>query len=48
MTLIQEAQQNIGRSLKSVLRNPDQIAKIVAKSFFKEMTRAGFGSKPGN
>ena len=44
MALIQEAQQNIGSSLKSVLHNPDQIAKIVAKSFYKEMTRAGFGS----
>lgn len=44
MALIQEAQQNIGSSLKSVLHNPDQIAKIMAKSFYKEMTRAGFGS----
>jgi L-methionine (R)-S-oxide reductase len=44
MALIQEAQQNIGSSLISVLHNPDQIAKIVAKSFYKEMTRTGFGS----
>jgi L-methionine (R)-S-oxide reductase len=44
MALIQEAQQNIGSSLTSVLHNPDQIAKIVAKSFYKEMTRTGFGS----
>jgi L-methionine (R)-S-oxide reductase len=44
MALIQEAQQNIDSSLKSVLHNPDQIAKIMAKSFYKEMTRAGFGS----
>ena len=44
MALVQEAQQNIGDSLTSVLHNPDQIAKIVAKSFYKEMTRTGFGS----
>jgi L-methionine (R)-S-oxide reductase len=43
MALIQEAKQNIGSSL-GVLHNPDQIAKIVAKSFYKEMTRTGFGS----
>ncbi|MDQ3185107.1 MAG: GAF domain-containing protein, partial [Pseudomonadota bacterium] len=44
MALIQEAQKNMGNSLESVLHNPDQIAKIMAKSFYKEMTRAGFGS----
>jgi hypothetical protein len=26
------------------VQNPDQVAKILAKSFYKEMTRAGFGS----
>jgi hypothetical protein len=25
------------------MQNPDQVAKILAKSFYKEMTRAGFG-----
>jgi len=44
MALIQEMQQNVDSSLKSVLHKPDQIAKIMAKSFYKEMTRAGFGS----
>lgn len=44
MALIQEMQQNIDSSLKNVLHNPDQIAKIMAKSFYKEMTRVGFGS----
>ncbi|SEK61203.1 GAF domain-containing protein [Nitrosovibrio tenuis] len=44
MALIQEMQQNVGSSLKNVLHKPDQIAKIMAKSFYKEMTRAGFGS----
>jgi|GEM_PF-320819 len=44
MALIQETQKNIGRSLESILHNPDQIAKIMAKSFYKEMTRTGFGS----
>ena len=44
MALIQEMQQNVDSSLKNVLHKPDQIAKIMAKSFYKEMTRAGFGS----
>src|SRR5690348_1860566 len=44
MALVQEAQQNIGSSLTSVLHNPDQIAKIMAKSFYKEMARTGLGS----
>lgn len=44
MALVQEAQKNMGNSLGSALPNPDQIAKIMAKSFYKELTRAGFGS----
>ncbi|SCY11381.1 GAF domain-containing protein [Nitrosospira sp. Nl5] len=44
MALIQEGEKNIGNSMESVVHNPDQIAKIMAKSFYKELTRAGFGS----
>ena len=44
LALAQEAQNNIGESLGSVFHNPDQVAKIFAKSFYKEMARGGFGS----
>lgn len=44
MALVQEAEKNIGGALASAVQNPDQVAKILAKSFYKEMTRAGFGS----
>jgi L-methionine (R)-S-oxide reductase len=45
MAVIQEATRGLGDSLAAGLPNPDQVAKIMAKSFYKEMTRAGFGSR---
>lgn len=45
MAVIQEAARGITASLAEALPNPDQVAKIMAKSFYKEMTRAGFGSR---
>ena len=44
LALAQEAQNNMGASMGSVFHNPDQVAKIFAKSFYKEMARGGFGS----
>ena len=44
LALAQEAQNNMGASLGSVFHNPDQVARIFAKSFYKEMARGGFGS----
>lgn len=44
MALVQEAEKNLDGSLGMALQNPDHVAKILAKSFYKEMTRAGFGS----
>ena len=44
LALAREAENNIGASLGSVFLNPDKVAKIFAKSFYKEMTRGGFGS----
>ena len=44
LALAQEVQNNMGASLGSVFHNPDQVAKILAKSFYKEMARGGFGS----
>ena len=45
LALVEAAEKDIGRALASTLPNPDQVARIVAKSFFKEMSRAGFGSR---
>lgn len=45
LALLQETEKNLDGQLQAVLHNPDQVARILAKSFYKEMTRAGFGSK---
>lgn len=45
LALVQEANKNMEGSLGIAFQNPDQVAKILAKSFFREMTRAGLGSK---
>ncbi|MEN6587131.1 MAG: GAF domain-containing protein [Sulfuricella sp.] len=44
LALVQVAEKDLESTLTSVVENPDQVAKILAKSFYKEMTRAGFGS----
>lgn len=45
MAVVQEAAKGLNQSLAVGLPNPDQVAKIMARSFYKEMTRAGFGSR---
>ncbi len=44
LALIQEAQVNIVNSPGNAMQNPGQVANILTKSFYKEMTRAGFSS----
>ncbi len=45
LALMQEVQEKVSGAIASTAyQNPDQVAKILAKSLFKEMTRAGFGS----
>lgn len=45
MALLQEVQGRVGTDLAATAyQNPDQVARILAKSLFREMTRAGFGS----
>jgi GAF domain-containing protein len=44
LALVQSAEKDLKGTLASAVQNPDQVAKILAKSFYKEMTRAGFGS----
>lgn len=40
--LASELKETVGSSLGSILNNPDKIAKLLAKTFYKEMTKAGF------
>ena len=42
--LLEDAGKTIESAMATVGQNPDQMAKIVAKSFYREMTKAGFGS----
>ncbi|MDO9190355.1 MAG: GAF domain-containing protein [Sulfurimicrobium sp.] len=44
LALVQSAEKDLEGTLATAVQNPDQVAKILAKSFYKEMTRAGFGS----
>ena len=45
LALLHEAEQRLGpMGVGAAVQNPDQMAKILAKSFYKEMTRAGLGS----
>jgi signal transduction protein with GAF and PtsI domain len=43
LALLQEVGKNLDGSSAAALQNPDQVAKILAKSFYREMTRAGLG-----
>lgn len=44
MALAQEASQTMEKAIGYASENPNHLAKILAKSFFKEMTKAGFTS----
>ena len=44
IALAQEAESTIGDAMAYVSDNPNQLAKILAKSFFKEMRKAGFSA----
>ena len=43
LALLHEARQDSG-STPTIYRNPEDVARILARSFFREMTRAGFES----
>lgn len=43
LALLQETEAD-PQAARLAYRNPDQVAKILARSFFREMHRAGFGS----
>jgi L-methionine (R)-S-oxide reductase len=44
LAIAHNTEKAIGDVLINTAQNPDQMAKIVAKSFYREMTKAGFGS----
>jgi L-methionine (R)-S-oxide reductase len=44
LALVREAKANLGVALEKAVENPDQLARILAKSFFREMTRTGFST----
>jgi GAF domain-containing protein len=44
MALVQEGKARVGESMKLAYQNPEDMAKILARSFFREMTKAGFES----
>ncbi|MFC6415816.1 GAF domain-containing protein [Massilia varians] len=44
LALLQETQADPAPTPVLAYRNPEQVAKILARSFFREMHRAGFGS----
>lgn len=43
LALMNEVREKVGGAISTAYRNPDEVAKILAKSFFKEMNKAGFG-----
>jgi len=46
LALLQETAAGPAEADRLAYRDPDQVAKILARSFFREMHRAGFGPAP--
>lgn len=44
LALLQETEQHPPAAARLAYRNPGEVARILARSFFREMHRAGFGS----
>ena len=44
LALMQDLKEKVDGSIATAYQHPDQVARILAKSLFKEMTKAGFGS----
>jgi GAF domain-containing protein len=45
LALLREVEGSVAAGAGTAYRQPDEVARILAKSFFKEMTKAGFGSR---
>lgn len=44
LALLQEAQLKVGEQVRTAYQNPEDVARILARAFFREMTKAGFAS----
>ena len=44
LALMQEAQLKVGEQVRTAYQNPEDVARILARAFFREMTKAGFAS----
>lgn len=44
LALLQATEEEAADTARLAYRNPEQVAKILARSFFRELHRAGFGS----
>jgi L-methionine (R)-S-oxide reductase len=44
LALAQEAQHKVGEQVRTAYQNPEDVARILARAFFREMTKAGFAS----
>jgi L-methionine (R)-S-oxide reductase len=44
LALLRETEEDAPEAARLAYRNPEQVAKILARSLFREMQRAGFGS----
>jgi GAF domain-containing protein len=44
LALLQESREQAGEAVATAYRHPEDVARILARSFFREMTRAGFES----
>jgi L-methionine (R)-S-oxide reductase len=44
MALLQEGKARVGESMRLAYQHPEDVAKLLARSFFREMTKAGFES----
>ncbi|WP_304359524.1 hypothetical protein [Collimonas fungivorans] len=41
---MRQVEEKVGDPVRTAYKHPHEAAKILAKSFFKEMTKAGFGA----
>jgi GAF domain-containing protein len=44
LAMLQESREQTGEAVAATYHHPDEVARILARSFFREMTRAGFES----
>ena len=45
LALAADAAATFGKPIEEIVQNPDQVSRIMARSFYREMAKAGFGTK---